>query len=85
MKQQMYAQDLLLCFDMLESKLKATPLISKLDLSKKINITEDDEVSKHEYQSLIGSLIYLVITTRPDLAYSVSYLSKFNQNPKKRH
>lgn len=29
--------------------------------------------------------MYLVIATRPDLAYAVSYLSQFNQNPKKQH
>jgi len=34
---------------MLESKPKATPLIPKLDLSKEISITENAEVSKHEY------------------------------------
>lgn len=30
------------------------------------------------YQKLIGCLMYLAVLTRPDIAYSVSYLSQFN-------
>ena len=29
------------------------------------------------YQELIGALMYLVVGTRPDLAFPVSYLSRF--------
>lgn len=29
--------------------------------------------------------MYLAVATRPDLAYSVSFLSRFNQNPQKQH
>lgn len=32
------------------------------------------------YQELIGSLMYLAVLTRPDIAYSVSFLSQFNSN-----
>ncbi|XP_033218063.1 secreted RxLR effector protein 161-like [Belonocnema kinseyi] len=32
----------------------------------------------YPYPELIGSSSYLVTCTRPDLAYSVSYLSQFN-------
>lgn len=71
-KQQKYAQNLLLRFGMLESKPKATPLIPKLDLSKEISITENVEVSKHEYQSLIENLMYLAVSN----ASGFSLLSK---------
>jgi len=36
-----------------------------------------------EYQSLIGSLMYLVVGTRPDIAFTVTTLSKFNSKPNK--
>ena len=36
------------------------------------------------YRQLIGSLIYL-ITTRPDLSYVVSVLSRFMQEPLDNH
>jgi hypothetical protein len=37
------------------------------------------------YQSIIGFCIYLVIWTRSDLAYTVSYLSQFLATPSKSH
>lgn len=85
MSQKQYAQDLLFKFGMSESKTKATPLEPKLDLSKDNNDLDNIEVNRHEYQSLIGSLMYLAVATRPDLTYTVSYLSQFNQNPNKQH
>jgi len=38
-----------------------------------------------EYQSLVGSLMYLMTATRPDLAYTISVLSKFNSSPTVQH
>src|SRR5205823_212531 len=37
------------------------------------------------YGSKIGSLMYLVTQTRPDIAYSVSVLSRFLSNPSPQH
>jgi hypothetical protein len=38
-----------------------------------------------EYQSMVGSLMYLATHTRSDLIYSVSILSRFLSNPSPRH
>ena len=46
---------------------------------KILTATEQDElVEPSKYQSLIGSLMYLVVGTRPDIAFPVVTLSKFN-------
>ncbi|KAI1001438.1 Retrovirus-related Pol polyprotein from transposon TNT 1-94 [Podosphaera aphanis] len=37
------------------------------------------------YQQIIGSIIYLVSATRPDLAYTISHLSQFNSDPSITH
>jgi hypothetical protein len=37
------------------------------------------------YLEAIGSLLYLMMTTRPDIAYCVSLLSRYMQNPKEDH
>ncbi|XP_068617470.1 uncharacterized protein [Battus philenor] len=37
------------------------------------------------YQQLIGRLMYLAIITRPDIAFSVGYLSQFNNCYNKEH
>ena len=34
-----------------------------------------------EYSRIIGSLMYLMSCTRPDIAYSISKLSRFTSNP----
>ena len=38
-----------------------------------------------EYQRLIGKLMYLTCGTRPDIAFAVEQLSKYNANPRKGH
>lgn len=35
------------------------------------------------YASLVGSLIFALVCTRPDIAYSVGVLSRFMANPGK--
>ncbi|TFY77648.1 hypothetical protein EWM64_g6364 [Hericium alpestre] len=37
------------------------------------------------YHELIGSLMYLCISTRPDITHSVNHLSQFNANPGHAH
>nr|XP_048329726.1 secreted RxLR effector protein 161-like [Ziziphus jujuba var. spinosa] len=37
------------------------------------------------YSSAIGSVMYLMISTRPDLAYAISILSRFMSNPGRGH
>ena len=37
------------------------------------------------YQSIIGSLLYLMIATHPDISYAVTHLSQFSTNPSEDH
>jgi hypothetical protein len=37
------------------------------------------------YRKVIGSLIYLMTCTRPDISYSVSILSRYMQEPRELH
>jgi len=40
-----------------------------------------DSDGKQWYQSIVGSLMWLMLYTRPDLAFTVSMLSKFSSTP----
>jgi hypothetical protein len=46
---------------------------------------ESPERTSASYATLIGSLMYLAIRTRRDIAYSVQRLAQFTQNPKPIH
>jgi len=58
-----------------------TPMESRLKLSKSSSASAVDAT---KYRSIVGSLRYLV-NSRPDLAYSVGYISWFMENPTIEH
>jgi hypothetical protein len=40
---------------------------------------------KISYQSIVGSLIYTILSTRPDIVFLVSVISRFTSNPDDSH
>ena len=40
---------------------------------------------KQKYQSIIGSLLYIMLGTRPDICYAVTKLVQFAANPSNEH
>jgi hypothetical protein len=58
-----------------------TPMKERLKLSRDSTM---EEVGATQYRRIVGSLRYLV-HTRPDLAYSVGYVSRFLQRPTTEH
>ncbi|EED22594.1 conserved hypothetical protein [Talaromyces stipitatus ATCC 10500] len=59
----------------------ATPLDPKHPLVEATNAESLNETDALEYRAAVGALIYLMIYTRPDLAFALSRLSKFVQKP----
>ena len=66
---------------------EAKPVSTPADLSTKLE--RDDGVSKDvdyiSYQSMVGSLLYAAMATRPDIAQAVRVVSKFNLKPNQAH
>ena len=81
--QQAYTEKLLKRFGME----KANPVATPVDTSNKlVKATESEEcVDQQEYQSAVGSLLYLAVATRPDIAFAVSNVTKFSAQPTKQH
>ena len=46
---------------------------------------EEENMSRVPYESAVGSLIYLMVCTRPDIAHAVGVLSRFMSKPGKEH
>jgi len=69
---------------MTESNPAATPMEENLKLSTKMSPSTPEEKAAMKtipYQELIGKLLYLAIATWPDIAYTVSVLCRFVENP----
>lgn len=71
--QEQFVDNILKKFDMVDCNGVDTPIEINLKLDKSSNVS-----SQYPYQQLIGSLMYLSILTRPDISFSISYLSQFN-------
>ena len=46
---------------------------------------EEEDMSHVPYESAMGSLMYEMVCTRPDIAHAVGVLSKFMSKPGKQH
>jgi hypothetical protein len=78
-----YLKKVLERFGMTNARYAATPLPAGY---KPLNHTGSaDHKLRSKYQSVIGSLLYIMLGTRPDIAYAVTKLSQFSANPSQEH
>ena len=63
------------------------PVSTPVDTSSKRVVAEDDDECFNQllYQSAIGSLLYLSVSTIPDITYAVGNLARFSSKPTKTH
>jgi hypothetical protein len=88
LSQRQYVIDLLERFDMHMCKPVSTPAVPGTRLSKSSCPSSPEELAEMEgvpYMEAVGALMYLAVSTRPDIAYIVGKLSRFNSNPGKDH
>ena len=66
---------------------QAKPIATPVDSSSKLvkAMEEDEPFDQQQYQSAVGSLLYLSVATRPDITFAVSSVAKFSSNPTTRH
>lgn len=71
-----------------KAKAVNTPMAAHFKLSKQqapVSQQEVEEMATIPYASAVGSLMYAMVCTRPDLAHAVSVVSRFMANPAKEH
>jgi ATP-binding cassette subfamily B (MDR/TAP) protein 1 len=88
LSQEEYVKKVLKRFNMESAKPVSTPLASHFKLSKeKCAVTDEEKnyMAKVPYASAVGSLMYAMVNTRPDIAHAVGVVSRFMANPGKEH
>ncbi|CAL1383495.1 unnamed protein product [Linum trigynum] len=88
LSQERYIERVLERFNMSKAKAVSTPLGGHLKLSVKHCPTSDEEkeaMKNVPYASIVGSLMYAMVCTRPDIAHAVGIVSRFLSNPGKEH
>lgn len=84
LNQKRYTEEILERFGMSECKAASTPIESNCKLTKPEYVNKE-VMGQYPYQNLIGALMYLAVSTRPDIAFAVNYLSQFNTNYNAEH
>lgn len=72
LNQTKYIESLAAKYDLQNSKLYDTPMETNLKLEQAREVDE-----RIKYRNIIGELLYISTGTRPDVAYSVNYLSRY--------
>ncbi|KAG8472437.1 hypothetical protein CXB51_035357 [Gossypium anomalum] len=88
LSQKGYIEKLLCRFNMRSAKPVSTPLATHFRLSSTLSPQSDDEIeymSHVPYSSAVGTLMYAMVCSRPDLSYAVSAVSRYMANPGKEH
>ena len=83
MNQKLYIQNILKRFNEYDSKPKSTPCDPSIYEMLKPQSPKLENPT--EYRAIVGSLIYLLTGTRPDIAFVVTLLSRFMNKPLKIH
>ena len=78
-----YLRKVLECLRLLNAK--AAPTLLPAGYHAILNNVKVDTTLRSRYQMVIGSLIYLMIGTRPDIAFAITALSKHAANPSQDH
>ena len=81
LSQSHYVDNILRKFDKDNSGIAKTPVDITLHFSK----NKAKSISQVKYSRVIGSLMYLMSCTGPDIAYAVNKLNKYTSNPGAKH
>jgi len=83
LSQSTFIDKILIRFSMQDCKPVSSPIDSNHQLKASNN--EGERTDATAYQQPIGSLMYLVTGTTPDLAYMITHVSQFNSSPSTKH
>ena len=85
LSQELYLTKILERFNLADSSVRdqTSPMDVSFDSSP--GIMEGEPADPMLYRSAIGLVMYTMLATRPDIAYSISILAQFSQSPTQHH
>ena len=84
LSQASYIDKMLSRYVMQDSKKGMLPFVHGVHLSKEYSPKtpqEEEDMRRVPYSSAVGSLMYAMLCTRPDICYAVGIVSRFQSNP----
>jgi hypothetical protein len=88
LSQEAYIERILRRFNLQDAKTVSMPIDPNTKLNKNQCSQTDEEKDRMRnvpYHQAVGSLMWAAVVTRPDIAFAVSLLSQFMENPGKTH
>ena len=88
LSQELYIEKVLSRFMVNDAKPRTTPLSNHFKLSKEQSpkiAEERDHMTLVPYASAVGTLMYVMVCTRHDIAHAVGVVSRYMANPGKEH
>ncbi|GKA31045.1 gag-pol polyprotein, partial [Tanacetum coccineum] len=88
LSQKSYVKKILQRFSMQDCKSISTPFPTDVKLSSKMSLSSEKErmeMSRVPYASAVGSLMFAIICTRPDIAHAVGVASQYLVEPGRQH
>jgi hypothetical protein len=84
LSQTAYIEQVLERFQLTDANVVSTPLIHGIHLVTN-NASDTNFERQTLYRAMVGTIMWLSLSTRPDMAYAASTLGQFNQNPGNMH
>ena len=88
LSQKAYLEKIMRKFQMVDAKVVNIPFAQHFKLSHAQSPTDEKilkEMKRIPYSNAVGSLMYAMVCSRPDLARAMSMISRFMANPGKEH
>ena len=83
--QEKYISSVLTAHGMADSSITYTSMEARIVLGKARSEYQSTQEFKMNYQSMLGSIIYIMLQTWPDIVYAILKLSQFSSNLTEQH
>ena len=80
-----YVKRMLSKFNMLDCNPRSTPADSNAHLTAEMSPSDTHNRDLPPYREAVGTLMYCMLATRPDISFDVGRSAQFNNNPGKAH